>query len=149
MPIDHLRIEDMSDREFLLAVHDLRDSDGWTDSEAVRERLNLSKRGIASSRLSWLARWGAVEREFRVNEAGHPERRKNGGLFYTQRWRLTVPGAAYANGTLKARQLTALDNMDDTQLLVLTAYVASRSVRAGDVGRTLVRREWRYGMAQR
>jgi hypothetical protein len=51
-----LTIEDLSDREFLLVVRDLAGDDGWTDSDAIRERLDLTRRQIASTRLSWLAR---------------------------------------------------------------------------------------------
>src|SRR3954447_21894782 len=117
MAIERLTIYDMSDREFLLAVHDLREDDGWTDSEAIRERLDLAERRIASTRLSWLARWGAVEREYETDEHDRPRMRKSGAFFYTQRWRLTVAGAALANGRLRQSQLNSLDRVDDAQLL--------------------------------
>ena len=35
MPVERLTIDDMSDREFLLVLHDQRDADGWTDSEQI------------------------------------------------------------------------------------------------------------------
>jgi hypothetical protein len=147
MAIDRLTIEDMSDREFLLAVHDLREDDGWTDSEAIRERLDLAERRIASTRLSWLARWGAVEREYRTDEDDRPRLRKNGAFFYTQRWRLTVAGAALAHGQLRPSQLNWLDRVDDTQLLQATAWLAQRMHSGGDVTAKLIQREWRYSTA--
>jgi hypothetical protein len=147
MAIERLTIEDMSDREFLLVVHDLREDDGWTDSEAIRERLDLAERRIASTRLSWLSRWGAVEREYQTDEHDRPRLRKSGAFFYTQRWRLTVAGAALANGTLRQRQLDSLDRVDDTQLLQMTAWLTQRVHGGGNVAAKLVQREWRYGMA--
>jgi hypothetical protein len=148
MAIERLTIDDMSDREFLLAVHDLREDDGWTDSEAVRERLNLAERRIASTRLSWLARWGAVEREYRTDEHNRPHLRKNGAFFYTQRWRLTETGAALANGSLRQRQNTELDRVADAQLLQMTAWLAYRWRQGGDTTAKLMQREWRYGTSR-
>ena len=145
MPLEHLTIDDMSDREFLLVLHDLREDDGWTDSDAIKERLDLGKRASASSRLSWLARWGAVEREFKTLPNGRPRQRKSGEHVYTQRWRLTTTGAAMAFGRLKTGQQRSLDNMDDTTLLEVTRWLTDRARGSGDVGRKLVAREWRYG----
>src|SRR3954449_7248294 len=116
MAIDRLTIEDMSDREFLLAVHDLREDDGWTDSDAIRERLDLTKRQIASTRLSWLARWGAVEREYETDEHDRPRVRKSGEFFYTQRWRMTEVGEALIYGTLAKRQAEQLQKISDDQM---------------------------------
>src|SRR3954471_3203401 len=103
-----LTIEDLSDREFLLVVRDLAGDDGWTDSDAIRERLDLTRRQIASTRLSWLARWGAVEREYETDEHDRPRVRKSGAFFYTQRWRLTEIGEALIYGTLGKRQAEQL-----------------------------------------
>jgi hypothetical protein len=115
MPVERLTIDDMSDREFLLVLHDQRDSDGWTDSEQIRQQLDLAERRIASTRLSWLARWGAVEREVKLDTDGEPVYTRHGKLRYTQRWCLTPAGSALAFGSLKARQQQTLDGVDDTQ----------------------------------
>jgi hypothetical protein len=145
MPVERLTIDDMSDREFLLVLHDQRDSDGWTDSEQIRQQLDLAERRIASTRLSWLARWGAVEREVKLDTDGEPVYTRHGKLRYTQRWCLTPAGSALAFGSLKARQQQTLDSVDDTQLLETMTWLTTR-VRAGsDTARKLISREWRYG----
>ena len=145
MPVEHLRIDDMSDREFLLVLHDQRDSDGWTDSEQIRQQLDLAERRIASTRLSWLARWGAVEREVKLDSDGAPIYTRHGKPRYTQRWCLTPAGSALAFGALKARQKQALDGVDDTQLLEMTAWLTTRTRSGSDTARKLISREWRYG----
>lgn len=146
MPVERLTIDDMSDREFLLVLHDQRDADGWTDSEQIAIRLDLAERRIASTRLSWLARWGAVEREFKRDDEGNAIYTRHGKLRYTQRWQMTLRGQALAFGTLKARQQQALDNIDDEQLLEMTAWLTGRARASGDdVTRKLIAREWRYG----
>ena len=145
MPVERLTIDDMSDREFLLAMYDLRDADGWTDSEQIRERLDLAERRIASTRLSWLQRWGAVEREAERDEYGQLRYTRAGKLRYTQRWQFTEKGAAYAFGQLKAREQQSLDRLGDEQLLEITAWLTSRTRTADGVARKLISREWRYG----
>lgn len=145
MPVERLTIDDMSDREFLLVLYDQRDADGWTDSEQIAQQLDLAERRIASTRLSWLARWGAVEREVKLDDGGEPVYTRHGKLRYTQRWCLTSAGSALAFGALKARQQQALDGVDDTQLLELTAWLTTRSRSGSDTARKLISREWRYG----
>ena len=146
MPVERLTIDDMSDREFLLVVHDQRDADGWTDSEQIQRQLDLAERRIASTRLSWLARWGAVEREYKRDDEGNAIYTRHGKLRYTQRWQMTERGSALAFGSLKARQLASLDNVDDNQLLEMTAWLTGRARASGDgTARKLIAREWRYG----
>src|SRR3954462_14187160 len=99
MAIDSVRIEDYSDREFLLIVADVaEDEDGWADSEQVAVRMDLSTRRLASSRLSGLRRYGAVEREPVRDEHGNIRYHRNGKPMHTQRWRLTAAGEALAFG---------------------------------------------------
>jgi hypothetical protein len=148
MPVDRLRIEDFSDREFLLILVDVADADGWSDSEHVRERMDLAERRIASSRLSWLRRYGAVEREHARDETGNLRYHRNGKLMFTQRWRLTKLGEAWAYGRLRKREETALAGMGEEQLPLVTRWLAERT--RGETGAAkLVQREWRYGHAHR
>ena len=145
--IEHLRITDYSDREFLLVMNDVAEGDGWADSEAVAQRLDLTERRIASSRLSWLARYGAVEREHVRDEAGNIRYHRNGKPMHTQRWRLTEVGRSVAFGKLRRSAETALEKIDDGQLLLLTRWLNERTVGDDTYGK-LVQREWRYGQAQ-
>lgn len=145
MAVERLTIDDMSDREFLLVMYDQRDVDGWTDSEQIAQQLDLAERRIASTRLSWLARWGAVEREYKRDDEGNAIYTRHGKLRYTQRWQMTERGQALAFGALKARQTQALDNVDDTQLLEMTAWLTGRARLGDDIARKLIAREWRYG----
>lgn len=149
MPHEHLTIEDMSDREFLLVLDDHADEDGWTDSQTIADALDLAERRVASSRLSWLRRWGAVEREVERDEAGNIRVRRNGQTFYTQRWRLTDVGAALAHGHLLARQQQSLERLEDAQMLEVTRWVTERARRVNGTAGKLMAREWRYGMSTR
>ena len=74
-------IEDMSDREFLHVVLDVAEEDGWSSSDDVRRKLGMPKRFHASSRLSWLQRFGAVEREY----AGEVQQQETLGVGRIQR----------------------------------------------------------------
>jgi hypothetical protein len=145
---DSLRIEEYSDREFLLIVVDAYDADGWADSEHVAERLDLKDRRIASSRLSWLRRYGAVEREHVADADGNIRYHRNGKAMTTQRWRLTPLGEALAHGKLRKGDQSALAKIGDGQMLLVTRWLTERSqADGGDIGR-LVQREWRFGVAR-
>src|SRR3954469_1499469 len=148
MSLDRLRIEDFSDREFLLIVADVAaEKDGWADSEQVAQRMDLSTRRLASSRLSWLRRYGAVEREHVRDEHGNIRYHRNGKPMHTQRWRLTTAGQMVAFGKLRKADETALGRLRDEQMLLVTRWLAERTAGDGTVGK-LVSREWRYGHAQ-
>lgn len=148
MPRESLTIDDFSDREFLLIVVDAYDADGWADSQEVADRLDLVNRRFASSRLSWLARFGAVEREHRRDATGNLRWRKNGQPMWTQRWRLTAAGEALALGRLRKGDETALARLKDDQLLLVTRWLTQRSGADGTTAK-LVQREWRHGHARR
>lgn len=149
MPIDSLRIEDFSDREFLLIVADVAsEEDGWADSEQVAQRMDLKTRRLASSRLAWLRRYGAVEREHVRDEHGNIRYHRNGKPMHTQRWRLTAAGQALAYGRLRKGDETALNRLGDEQMLLVTRWLSERTAGDGTVGK-LVAREWRYGHARR
>jgi hypothetical protein len=141
---DRLRLEDLSDREFLLILADVTDADGWADSQQVAERLDLTERRVASSRLSWLQRWGAVEREHERDEHGSIRYRRNGKPFYTQRWRLTPIGEDMATGRLRKAQEKALAEARDADMLMLTKLLAEHQRHGNTTVANLMRREWRY-----
>lgn len=149
MPLEHLTLLDLSDREFLLIVAEVAEADGWTDSLDVANRLDLINRRLASSRLSWLARHGIVEREHKRDVNGNIYVTRGGKTVYTQRWRLTDLGYAYAHGALKARTQQALDRVGDEALIELTRYVTDRIKAGGEDMRWMARRQWRYGTEHR
>jgi hypothetical protein len=149
MALDRLTIDDMSDREFLLVLADVADGDGWAESEHIAQRLDLAHKAIASSRLSWLRRWGAVEREHeRDEDTGVLRYTGSGKPVYTQRWRLTPEGSSLAFGKLRKGDQSALDKLRDDQMLQVTRWLSERTVGDGTTGK-LVQREWRYGHARR
>lgn len=142
MARDSLRLEDLSDREFLLIVNDvIRDvGEGWADSQEIADRLDLATRRLASARLSWLARWGAVEREHRRDEHGAIRYHRNGKPMVTQRWRLTTVGEQLATGRMRKGTQTVLDRADDGQMLAITRWLAQRP--GGATTQKLMAREW-------
>lgn len=143
MPREHLTILDFSDREFLLLLDDVADEDGFADSLQLADRLDLAKRHSAAQRLSWLARWGAVEREHKRGPDGAILYHQDGKARHTQRWGLTDFGRAVAYGKLKAGQQRSLEGLDDAQLIEVTRYLSQRT-RGGSFAH-MARREWRYG----
>lgn len=148
MALDNLRIDTLSDREFLLVVADHTQADGWADSLDVAQAFGFEERKIAAGRLRWLREYGAVEREHERDEAGNLRWRKSGKPMHTQRWRLTELGEAVAMGQLRKGDQTALDRLTKAQLPLVTRWLSEHS--RGDTGMAkLVQREWRYGHARR
>lgn len=145
MARDHLTIDDLSDREFLLVLDDVADDDGWADSGHIADQLDAAKKQIVSSRLSWLVRWGAVVREHDRDESGNLRYWADGKPRYTQRWALTPEGRALAFGSLKTRQRESLDKLDETQMIEVTRWLTTRSRSSSAVASKLIAREWRYG----
>lgn len=147
MALDHLRLEDMSDREVLLIMLDLSDSEGYVEPMDVAERLDVRgehPRRVITARLAWLKRWGAVEREHETDEHGNIVRKRSGEPRTTQRYRLTAIGWDMANGQLRAAQERTLAGMDDGQMLLVTQWLTRRARESGTTVATLVRREWTY-----
>ena len=148
--LERLRIVDLSDREFLLVMHDLADEEGWTDSLAVAQQLlgKDANRRLAAGRLSWLQRWGVVERQYERDEAGNIRYSAQGLPRWAQRWRLTKEGEAFALGKLTAATERTVGSLRDETLVALTAALTERARRTGFVGRKLMEREWRFGTAR-
>jgi hypothetical protein len=149
-PLESLRLIDLSDREVLLVVADVADDDGWAYAYDVAERLGVAdayRRRAGAQRLSWLKRYGAVEREHEADEhgnlmyvAGDPHRPR-----YGQRWRLTATGEALASGRLRAAQQRAVDDADEAQLLLVARIVAERArASSSSAAAKLIEREWRH-----
>lgn len=148
MPLETLRIDDFSDREFLLVVLDHTQDDGWAESVDVSKALGFESRRFAAQRLSWLKRYGAVEREHERDETGNIRYHRDGRVRHTQRWRLTELGEAIAYGRLRKGDETALSRLGEGQLHLVTRWLSDRS--RGDTGLAkLIQREWRYGHARR
>lgn len=147
MALSHLRLEDLSDREVLLLMLDLADGEGYVDPMDLADRLDIvgdHPRRVVTSRLAWLKRWGAVEKEFATDEHGNVLRHRSGEKRTTQRYRLTAIGWDMASGQLRAAQEKALAGMDDGQMLLVTQWLTRRARESGTTVATLVRREWTY-----
>ena len=151
----HLRLEEFSDRELLLALNDAcqHGDDGWASAREVAARIGLDgldpHRAVAQ-RLSWQVRYGSVEREFLRDEHGNIRYHKSGQPMYTQNWRLSEAGRLAAFGKLRQADENALGRLEDGQMLVLTRWLTQRTHANGisPVTSKLVEREWRYGLAQ-
>lgn len=150
MPLESLRLEDLSDREVLLVVRDVAELDGWAYAEDVGAQLGIvaeHRRRAAAVRLSWLSRFGAVEREHLVDAFGNLRyiNDDRGRPKYGQRWRLTEVGEALADGKLRAAQQRSVDDADDAQLLLVARAVAERARHSGNAtSAKLIEREWRH-----
>lgn len=147
-----LRLQVMSDREVLLIVRDVADGDGWAYAYDVGERIGLDethRKRAAAQRLSWLRRYGAVERELlpgptAVDDAG------THGLAYDaeekprfgQRWRLTELGEAIALGRLRKPTERAIDGMSEAEALLAIRTIGGRARHSAAA--KLLEREWRY-----
>lgn len=148
MALDNLRIDTLSDREFLLVVADHLQDDGWADSFDVARAFGFEERKIAAGRFRWLREYGAVEREHERDEHGNIRYHRSGKPMDTQRWRLTELGEAVAYGQLRKGDESALERLGDAQLPLVTRWLSERS--RGDTGMAkLLQREWRYGHARR
>jgi Mn-dependent DtxR family transcriptional regulator len=148
MPREHLTLLDLSDREFLLVVMDASDGDGWADSQDIANLLDVERRN-ASSRLSWLVRWGVVEREHARDESGNLRYRRDGKAMHTQRWRLTAIGADLATGKLRKAQEAALAGARDAEVMMLARTLAQRQRTMPFAVGKLMTREWKWGVEHR
>jgi hypothetical protein len=148
MPREHLTLLDLSDREFLLVVMDAADGDGWSDAQDVANLLDVERRN-ASSRLSWLVRWGVVEREHKRDDHGNIRYHRDGKAMHTQRWRLTAIGVDMATGKLRKQQQSALDGARDAEVLMLARTLAQRQRSMPFAVGKLMSREWKWGVEHR
>jgi DNA-binding transcriptional ArsR family regulator len=147
-----LKLLDLSDRELLLVLRDVADGEGYAAAADIAERLGLGgdhPHRSVSVRLSWLKRYGAVERE-------HERDAKTGALLYrgtkpvyTQRWKMNDIGLAMATGTLTKTQESALDRLKDGQMLMTMRWLSQRVVASDPTVGKLMDREYRYGIGRK
>lgn len=152
----HLRLEEFSDLDLLLALDDTaaESGHGFASAKEVAERIGLpgaEPHRAVGQRLAWQGRYGSVEREFARDEAGNIRYHRDGRVMYTQNWRLTEIGRELVYGRLRKADETALGRLGDGQLLQVTRWLQGRAGGSNGAGTTakLVEREWRYGAAQR
>lgn len=146
-----LTLLDMSDRELLLVLRDAADGQGWASAVEIATQMNLNgnTHRSVSCRLSWLKRYGAVEREIERDEAGNIRTTRSGKTVHTQRWRMTKVGLAMATGTLRKAQEKAFEGLDDGQMLMATRWLTARFARSQPTVAKLMDREYRYGVGRR
>lgn len=129
----HLSLWDMSDRELLHVVDEqaMGAGDafpGWTEPRAVSDAIGLSQKGGSGQRLSWMVRFGLLER--------HADRAI---------YRCNRVGRAMMNGDLSPEAAKALKEMDPAQLVTVTSEITRRYGRLGDGAAHVMRREWKRG----
>lgn len=151
--LEGLKLLDLSDREFLLVV---RDAGGvlpeYVTASEIAKHLNLTGENPSrsvSSRLSWLRRFGAIEREYRRDSNGNIVETRDGKPIYEQGWALSSLGFQMAIGKLGKQQEKALDKLGDEQMLLLTRWLSQRVVGADPTVSKLMDREYRYGIGRR
>src|SRR5215471_1778606 len=146
--LEHLRLVDLSDREILLTLVEVADEDSFAHAEEIAAKLGMkgdnAKRCVIT-RLSWLSRYGAVERELLYDELGVPQTTRGGKLKLGQGWKPTEIGYSIANGQLKQNQTKMLEGLTDAQMLSVTRYVAEQARGMGNfTSSKLIEREWRH-----
>jgi len=148
----HLTLLDLSDRELLLVLRDVADaSTGYALAADIAERLDVGEDGrrSVSVRLSWLSRFGAVEREYRRDSQGRLETTASGKPVKLQGWKLTEMGWQMATGKLKKTTERSLDSLSDGDALMAMRWFSQRvSGSDSEVGKMLDR-EYRHGVGRR
>jgi hypothetical protein len=147
----HLTLLDLSDRELLLVLRDVSDGLGFASALDIATQLDLIGDGhrSVSVRLSWLKRYGAVEREMERDAQGNIRTTRAGKAVTTQRWKLTDIGLAMATGKLKAAQERVFEGLDDGQMLMATRWLTRRVQASAPTVGKLMDREYRHGVGRR
>jgi hypothetical protein len=151
--LEGLTLRDLSDREFLLVI---RDAGGvlptYVTAADIAEHLRLTGdhpiRSV-SSRLAWMKRLGAVEREYERDTHGNIRVHAGSGKpITTQGWALSDLGFQMAIGKLTKTQEQSLERLKDGQMLVTVAWMTQRVQNDPTVGR-LMDRAYRSGLGKR
>jgi hypothetical protein len=146
-----LTLLDLSDRELLLVMRDVADGQGWASAVDIADQLGLQTdkphRSVAV-RLSWLKRYGAVEREHERDDHGKLLYRGDKPV-YTQRWKMTPIGLQLATGKLTKTQQNTLDRLQDGSMLMTMRWLSQRVVGSDPTVGKLMDREYRYGVGRR
>jgi DNA-binding transcriptional ArsR family regulator len=148
----HLTLLDLSDRELLLVLRDVADAaTGYALAADIADRLDIGEDGrrSVSVRLSWLTRYGAVEREYRRDSQGRLELTPGGNPVKLQGWKLTDVGFQMATGTLKKGTQKTLDSLDDGAMLMTMRWLSQRVVGSNATVSKLMDREYRHGVGRR
>lgn len=150
----HLTLLDLSDRELLLVLRDVADAaSGYALAADIADRLDIGEDGhrSVSCRLSWLTRYGAVEREYERDSQGQIVMTggRNPGPKKLQGWKLTEIGFQMATGKLKKQQERMLDGLDDGTALMAMRWFTQRVVASNDTAKKLLDREYRHGVGRR
>lgn len=154
MSVSSLKLEEINDREILWIVADLADGpEEWVAAQDIARKIGIRRpkmyatsrqmtdaeferyrNACVAARLSWLRRFGAVEKGEHTHE-----------------WRLTPLGHAVRTGELSPEQEQLLLDLDDTALVSLVGAVSTRYRGTNGAGhlRDLMRREWVYGTHKR
>jgi hypothetical protein len=130
----------ISDAELLGIINDLADEQGWVATYNVRLQLGETldaeegTRSGVGPRLSWLVRYGWLEKGERVKDE---EKR------WWQTYRLTPMGQLLLqNPKLTAAFETTLGKLNPAQRLQLTRELAEAGSGSPDEIRTAIRRQW-------
>lgn len=139
-----LRNSDYSDRELLHIIADAAGADGLASSDDIAAALGYSDNGqprsrLVAPRLSWMARYGFIERV-------EPEPTSDRDPRYRY-WVLTNVGRALMGGRLSMRVQEALERADPgtTLLLMRRLSSAEHSQAVADA----LRREYQHNSARR
>jgi hypothetical protein len=127
----------ISDMELLAIVDDLADEDGWTRTLEVRvqlgERMEKGYRSGVGPRLSWMVRYGWLERSVLTAKKPGNERE----------WRLTAVGHALLDHPkLTAAFEKTFATLNPAQRLVLTRELAEAADSGAVEFRNALRRQW-------
>lgn len=134
-----LNLWDYSDVELLHLLKDYEGDQGWTDSHDLVEPLGFSTNGNGNgkhylnprqaigSRLSWLRRYGVLER--------HPDQ--------TNLWRPTPQGTAVRDAHLHRRQEDSLAKLDYPEAIAVVRLMTTSFTSMPGATQNVMRREFK------
>jgi len=129
-----LALMEFSDRELLNVMLDVEDENGYVTTEQLMETIGLDHkhaRSCVGIRLSWMRRYGVVDRH-----------EKKG-------WTLTPIGRRIALGALTDEEKKVLRDLTSEQLMEATRVLTGRYQRVGATASTMMRRAWQNGTGRR
>jgi DNA-binding IclR family transcriptional regulator len=124
---------DFRDLDVMLKLAREGDEDGWAETEGLARAMGLDDdRRNVGQRLSWMRRYGMIERDERT------------GL-----WRLTPGGERVTKSHLRAAASRTLEDLPEESMIEVMANVTHRYRFADSMTAALLRREFLYGTAPR
>lgn len=137
MAFASLTLADLSDRDLLLALERVGDTEGWATSAEVAEDIGIDNPHPAQcvgSRLGWLKRF-KIPLETKVDE---------GELF----WRLSDEATKILHPKkMPVSAQRALDSLSENQRVGVTEIIAREAARGSVPITHLTRRAWNHSMA--